>query len=486
MPQPRPYEDDDCYGWNDASDHKKELRRRQRRKRSITNSSCISGCYFQQLPVSWRILAIAAATTAVTIWTQCSHVVGSLPVTESMMISICIASSTTTVSDVVSSCRRNHLLYGQRYDGRGTRVGPPRSRNCAHLLRGGADYYDDSFDTRMDERRNNNSDDQEEVPNDKISNVTVSLKEKSFLSWLFGDLLLNDETTTTTSDDVLEKARWKASGVHGSNNNLSQSTGRGGALVKAKTTLRSRFPWLQSPLEAIRVAPWTARLFRDEVSSDGRSNMIISKAIESENSVEDMPSFSSSNSPPSDSATLLAKRITESVAASAKSVSKVWWVDTWVDHLPDDEEEEALVTSEHVQNSIPKNETNSTAHVSNIDEVDVSEDISGKELPEETIGDTPSLSELSTTLPDNVYNLDNNDEVVTKAAIIVPDAKPLNDTLSKEASNPSDHSVDTLLRPDAMNKSHAVDSALLAPSSNSLSDSPYISSGSVSTVLVAV
>jgi hypothetical protein len=483
MPQPRPYEDDDCYGWNDASDHKKELRRR-RRKRSIINSSCSSGCYFQQLPVGWRILAIAAATTAVTIWTHCSYV-GSVPVTESMMISICIASSTTTVSDVVSSsCRRNHLLYGQRYDERGTRV-CPRSRNCALLLRGGADYYDDSFDTRMDERRNDH-DDQEEVPNDKISNVTVSLKEKSFLSWLFGDLFLNDETTTTTSDDVLEKARWKASGVHGSNNNLSQSTGRGGALVKAKTTLRSRFQWLQSPFETIRVAPWTARLFRDEVSSDGRSNMMIGRAIESENNVEDIPSSSSSKSPPSDSATLLAKRITESVAASAKSVSKVWWVDTWVDHLPDDEEEEAIVTSEHVQNSIPENETSSTANVSNIDEVDVSEDISGKELPEETIGDTTSISELSTTLVDNVNNLDNNDEVVTKAAIIVPDVKPLNDTLSKESLNPSNHSVDILLRPDAMNKSHAVDSALLAPSSNSLSDSPYISSGSVSNELFAV
>jgi hypothetical protein len=217
------------------------------------------------------------------------------------------------------------------------------------LPRGGADYYDDSFTITTNDRNavDNDGENEELVADntlldDSLDNTVIPERGKSVLSWLFGDFFLDDrlvDTTTTANEEHTSDATFVVHSTNtvAMNNTITQQTGRGGALVKYKTTYRNRFflpQWLQSPfssLDMVRVAPFASRLFRGfdtGFNNDDDNN--------NSNNIHDDAMSTSSHTK---STTMATKSITESVIANARSAQKVWWVDTSADHLPDDEDE---------------------------------------------------------------------------------------------------------------------------------------------------
>jgi hypothetical protein len=156
-------------------------------------------------------------------------------------------------------------------------------RRPLFVPRGGADDVDDG---------------NENDENNENSNEVSPGKEKSFFSWIFGD------------DSGSE--RWPGP--------VSHNASRGGALVKARTTWRSRWaPWL--PLDAI-AAPLAARVRSEE--DDMSQDRIATPSLQH-------------------------RHFQESVRASVQSVRRVWWVDTWADHIlydDDDDDEEGTVSIE--------------------------------------------------------------------------------------------------------------------------------------------
>lgn len=172
---------------------------------------------------------------------------------------------------------------------------------------------------------NGNSEANEE---DYVSNELTDDREKktNLLSWIIGSFF--DMTTNTKSEASVEQKNEEIaspSSRTSSKSSLSQNTGRGGALVKEKSAaLSSIFQWL-APLDTMRVAPSAARLLKDEEGVD-------------DSLMHDLP-----EQPATQRSSSTTSRITNSVIASAKSIGRVWWVNTWAEMLSDEKDEELLL-----------------------------------------------------------------------------------------------------------------------------------------------
>ena len=186
-------------------------------------------------------------------------------------------------------------------------------------------------------------------------------EKKSFSARFLGSLL-------DLSNDVKAEAAEDTSSTAASAED--DKIGRGGALVTAKPT-RSLPRWLGA-LDNSRVAPFALRLLpRAAVDDDDESEA--PKAL---------PRTTTTTTKTA------SRSVTERVVARAKSVQKVWWVDTWADQLPTSEQdEEELLAAAAVEQELERRSTMDIVEVNNA-----------------------SAAELAETKPEEVKNKDHDED----------------------------------------------------------------------------
>jgi hypothetical protein len=329
-------------------------------------------------------------------------------------------------------------------------------------VRGGADYYDDSFitTTNIESKRKDDNDNRDDdialtnrIDDNDISDQSLG---KSLVSWLFGDLFLNDRSVASPSVDLTMTTNHSSS--------VTQSTGRGGALIKHKTTFRNRFglPFFQQTLFDIgRVAPVATRLFRDEnnVNSNNIMGMNVRDNASSSGENDDDASLGTASTA---TTAFIKQRVKKSVMAGVKRVSREWWVDTWADHLPDDDaiDDRQIDLSTNVTQTIHIDDDYSNVAIVHNDGM--------KRVIDPRI---PESSKRFNTSVGNTSVLPLVDEVLTTSADALEDnVVPANETFkvpSYEKEEPKLMSSLNKTLNDTSRKTH-------------LTESPYISSGSVS------
>lgn len=136
-----------------------------------------------------------------------------------------------------------------------------------------------------------------------------------------------------------------------SSSTLSQSTGRGGALIKEKPTslasasapsrVRNPLQWLGS-LDIGRVAPFADRLIPEDDEDFC--------AFQNNNNINDSPLDSQRAQPLSLKTS--ATKMAETVRASVKSVRRVWWINTWAQQFADHDEDDDVVDKKYLQDDV--------------------------------------------------------------------------------------------------------------------------------------
>lgn len=387
--------------------------------------------------------------------------------------------------------REPHQHQTQRMEARRVTHVHSKSGLLLILRGGGENYNDDSSSTT-----NINDERQEEDALSKQVDSSDPEQKKSMISWLVGSLFdLPDDSKLSETAPLEQEAAGGSvvsspplSRPSASSSSLSQKTGRGGALVKEKSSmLRSRFKWL-GPLDTSRVAPSAARLLRDEDSDDGGSSFRrrVSPQTDGIVSGAQQQSARTTSSIGSSSSRSTTSRITESVIASAQSVSRVWWVNTWAEQLPDDEDEElAIVNALQDDRVLTGDATDDTIADEQEDDEEEEEyaDDDEDELLDVTILNVPIPAEATNdemgdldALVDEALSLAVRNETVAKAIF----GAGSNVDIETEVGTPKTESAmqfeSTLTIP-----LHANVSTVESLPAKSVS--PYVSSGFVSTIL---
>ena len=151
---------------------------------------------------------------------------------------------------------------------------------------------------------------------------------------------------------------------------MTQTTGRGGALVKHKLTFRNRFLplWWPPPLSSQQQHPLP--LFVSDLQRAASRLLFQNDNGDNDNSNDTIQSSYGSDISSSTSNSITAtvtQRITKSVVASANSVSSTaWWVDTWADHLPDDDDNDDDDIEIHMDETSRVDQSNVTHRTLNV------------------------------------------------------------------------------------------------------------------------
>jgi len=182
--------------------------------------------------------------------------------------------------------------------------------------------------------------------NDGTSEATDAAEKKSLSARFLGSLL-------DLSNDIKAEAAEDTSSTAASTED--DKIGRGGALVTAKPT-RSLPRWLGA-LDNSRVAPFALRLLPRASVDNGEDESEAPKAL-----------------PRTITTTKTASRsLTERVVARAKSVQKVWWVDTWAEQLPTSEQDEEKLLAVVEEQKLERRSTMDGAAVKNASAAELTE-----------------------------------------------------------------------------------------------------------------
>jgi hypothetical protein len=290
-------------------------------------------------------------------------------------------------------------------------------------------------------------DETEEVAADTSPTNPNRESKTSWLSPLESLLDLNHSVKIEASQESLDEEK--------------QEIGRGGALVKIKPPAPTRSWWLVSSFVSpfVRNRPSTVDNEEDNVFSESDAEYDPNKTSR----------FTTAKS-----------RIASSVMASAKSVKRVWWVNSWADQLPSDQEAETLL----LESEEERNRTDIIADMVDFSNSDDAEkwDSATDEVQEKDglLGNRTEQALATPSLDSTIVN----DTVATVQAIDLmsrdetpPDAIAYNSKKKKKVSLEKDKTDDDY--GDGVTEAETVGNNLPMSSNASKAVNPYVSSGYV-------
>ena len=309
------------------------------------------------------------------------------------------------------------------------------------LLRGGGTKNEKA--NRIDETDKSSDECSDTTAN--LFDTPISASKTSWFSPLGSLLELSHIVKAEASEETMEDEQ--------------QKIGRGGALVKFKPPAPLRHSWLSSTF----VAPF---LQRPSDTSANDVNFMDDDAEQEQKKRKSRMAAAKS-------------RVTSSVIASAKSVKRVWWVDTWADQRPSEQDAELQLWEERNKNDNIAAATSTMSHSTEVEEGDVAavEVTTWNDNVEKNVTLQPATSSLDSLAADETAaTIEPSEEVsMNEPESDAPKYYDIPKHESSEHNRTTEHSDGDY----DLNTTEEVSDGALMTSDASLAGNRYVSSGYV-------